>query len=129
MYDQDFTNKIVGHLEGLCSIEDRPRIVAEFYFPIFETYTLGIEPNGIVDFKKQETGSRKTLRRKLTDEHITAFKEDLVERLVVYQRTVEHNKHVCRFYETPTFGLDDAVTMAQDALLESFKGVRESYRK
>ena len=129
MYDSQFTQTVLTYLLCANTQGKEESIVAAFYAPLSQVHTFGIESNGVIDLKKEETGSRRTILRRLTPDHIVTFKESLVDRLAQYHATVEHNKRVSRYYETPTFGLDDAVSMAQDALLESFKGVRESYRK
>lgn len=128
MYDSQFTQTVLTYLLCANTQGKEESIVAAFYAPLSQVHTFGIESNGIVDLKKQETGSRRTILRPLTPDHVAAFKENLIARLAHYHATVEHNKQVSRSYETPTFGLDDVVAMTQDALLESFKGVRESYR-
>ncbi|MBI2573756.1 hypothetical protein HYV86_07865 [Candidatus Woesearchaeota archaeon] len=129
MYDAQFTQTILERL-GCADLEGKnDEVVATMHLPLTQLYTFGVESNGVVDFKKQETGSRRTIRRELTPEHVVAYKENLEVRLRHYQRLVERNKLVNSHYETPTFGVDDAATMAQEALFGSFSKVRQSYQQ
>tara|TARA_Y100000310_G_scaffold137447_1_gene136374 strand:+ start:67321 stop:67719 length:399 start_codon:yes stop_codon:yes gene_type:complete len=106
----------------------RKNIFSLFYQPLAEKQQFSLELNGTIDLRVTDTGNKTKISRELTLDHVQKYVALLTEKINNYNSIIARNKSICNSYEEPTIDPETASEFAQDALLESFKLTRSSYK-
>ncbi|MEK6868566.1 MAG: hypothetical protein AABX98_07110, partial [Nanoarchaeota archaeon] len=81
-----------------------------------------------VALPKSSFSSNAQIKTSMTEEHRAAYCATVEEKLREYAKLIARNKAANKSYQTPQFTEEKAAEIAQEALEESFRKTKTSYR-
>jgi hypothetical protein len=116
---ENFT-AVVGEALGFTDVDDA--VMEEFFKPLQEDQMFQKEPSGKIYLRRSATGQRAVVQQRLSAIHADTYLDSLAEKVEAFEENVRRNLIVNKFYSHPGFTVEQATTMAQEALFESYVG-------